>query len=544
MSGLDWLVLGTYLAAMVGMSVWLARGQRSREDYYVGGRNLPWWAVAVSTMATQTSAISFISIPAFVALRPGGGLTWLQYELAVPLAMMFVMAFLIPFFRQLELISIYEYLEMRFDRMTRLVMSGVFLISRGLATGVGVYASAVVLSVCLGIPVWQTILIIGGVTVVYDTIGGMTAVVYSDVVQMVVLVGGLVTCIIVAVGEAGGVGAVLSAFPPERLVGLQRAHGLGDGASAPFWGFLVGGFFLYVSYYGVDQSQAQRELSAPTTADTKRSLVFNGLARFPLTVLYVVMGLAVGAIYLSSPELREAVGTEKLDSLVPHFVLLRLPAGLRGVLFAAILAAAMSSLDSALNSLSAATMRDFIEPLTSRRHPSGAARDEKAETRRVLTWSKWTTVSWGAAITGFAFFVGGISSTVIEGINKVGSAFYGPILAAFLTGVLSRRSRGPAVVAGVLAGVGVNLLLWVGAERVFWMWWNLSGLVVAVVVTVFGSLLLAPPRPEQLARTTLSLAEVARRERPWLRMHAGLALYFVLILLLAGYSDDLLSYWL
>ncbi|RLB48666.1 MAG: hypothetical protein DRI90_25215 [Deltaproteobacteria bacterium] len=534
MAVLDWLVLGVYIAAMIGMSLYLSRGQESTDDYYVGGRNLPWWAVGVSTMATQTSANSFIGIPAYVALKEGGGLTWLQYELAVPLAMVFVMIFLIPLFRSLKLISVYEYLELRFDRPTRLVMSAVFLFSRGLATGIGVYASAVVLSVCLAIPIWACILIIGIVTVIYDTLGGMAAVVYSDVVQMVVLLGGLLLCIGLAVSEVGGLSAVLAAHAPERLVGIDPSHGLGDGSKAPFWGFLVGGFALYVSYYGVDQSQAQRELSAPTTDDTKRSLVFNGLARFPLTVLYIVMGLAVGAVYYADEALQAAVPRDQLDYLIPVYVLTKLPVGIRGVLFAALLAAAMSSLDSALNSLSAATMRDFIEP-----HIKGG--DQEAEGRQMLRWSKITTVLWGAAMTGFAFFVGGISDTVVEGINKLGAFFYGPILAAFLTGILDKRARGPAMIGGVVGGVLCNVVLWQLATDTFWMWWNLSGLVAAVAITTLGSRFMAPPDPAQLEGTTLTFAGVVARERPWLKMYAMLGLYFVAIVAVAGFSRQILA---
>ena len=198
MNVLDWVIILTYMSAMIGLSVYLGRSQSSEEDYFVGGRKLSWWSVGMSTMATQTSAISFISIPAFVALKEGGGLTWLQYELAVPLAIILVMAFLIPFFRKLKLVSVYEYLEWRYDPSLRSLVSLVFLISRGLSTGVGVYASGIVLSVCLGIPLWLTIVILGVVTVIYDTIGGITAVVYSDVIQMVILVGGIIICIIYA----------------------------------------------------------------------------------------------------------------------------------------------------------------------------------------------------------------------------------------------------------------------------------------------------------------------------------------------------------
>ena len=136
MNSLDWSIIITYLCAMIGLSIFLGRNQSNEEDYFVGGRKLSWWAVGISTMATQTSAISFISIPAFVALREGGGLTWLQYELAVPLAIILVMVFLIPFFRKLQLVSVYEYLEWRFGPSVRYLVSGVFLVSRGLATGV------------------------------------------------------------------------------------------------------------------------------------------------------------------------------------------------------------------------------------------------------------------------------------------------------------------------------------------------------------------------------------------------------------------------
>jgi len=534
MSTIDWAILAVYILGMVGMSMYLSRGQESADDYYVGGRNLPWWAVGISTMATQTSANSFIGIPAFVALKEGGGLTWLQYELAVPIAMIFVMVFLIPLFRSLELISVYEYLELRFDPFTRKAMSAVFLISRGLATGIGVYASAVVLEVCLGIPVWACILIIGITTIIYDTLGGMAAVVYSDVVQMVVLLVGLVLCIVMAVGETGGIAETIAAHSTDRLSGVDPRHGIGDGSKAPFWGFLVGGFVLYTSYYGVDQSQAQRELSAPTTEDTKRSLVFNGIARFPLTILYLLMGLAIGAAYHASEDLQAAVPDDRLDQLVPQFILMHLPVGVRGILFAALLAAAMSSLDSALNSLSASTMADFIEP-----HIAGASKED--HDRYMLRASKVTTVAWGTVMTVFAFFVGGISDTVVEGINKVGALFYGPILAAFLTGILDRRARGRAMLAGVVLGVGINIVLWQLNPELYWMWWNVTGLFVAVFTTSALSRLMDPPHPSKLERTTLAFEGIVERERKWLRPYVILGAYFVGILVVAWFSDDLLT---
>ena len=518
MNTLDWFVIVVYLSGMIGYSVYLGRSQTDVEDYFVGGRKLSWWSVGISTMATQTSAISFISIPAFVALKEGGGLTWLQYELALPLAIILVMVFLIPFFRRLKLVSVYEYLELRFGPSVRYLVSGVFLVSRGLATGVGVYASAIVLAVCLGIPLWSTILILGLVTVIYDTIGGITAVVYSDVIQMIILIAGIVLCIWYASDAVGGLDDVWVSFPEARRIAIDPSLGLAKaGSSVPFWPFLIGGIFLYAAYYGTDQSQVQRELSAATTADTKKSLLLNGFARFPLTLLYVVLGMVMLTVYEQSPELNSSVPYDKPDYLVPQFVLLYLPQGLRAVIFASLLSAAMSSLDSALNSLSAATMQDFIAP-------------RLKKTSRFLLISKLTTVSWGILITGFAFFVGNISETVIESINKIGSAFYGPILAAFVLGVVSRTATARSVTAGILSGVGFNLLLWIASPGTYWMWWNLFGFLIAAGVSFLISRADRSTRSENISDYVLQRTGLLKAERQWLSAYAVLFLYFIVIL--------------
>jgi len=518
MNFIDWSIIFFYLILMVGLSVYLGRGQKSEEDYYVGGRNLPWWAVGVSTMATQTSAVSFISIPAFIVLKPNGGLTFLQYELALPLALIVVMALLIPFFRKLELVSVYEYLELRFGPSVRYLLSAVFLISRALATGIGVYAIAIVLSVCLGIPLWVNILIIGIVTIIYDVIGGISAVVYSDVIQGVVLLAGIVICIVYASISVGGFENIFVSLPLERWETIDFSIGLGDGSTMPFWGLFIGGFFLYISYYGTDQSQVQRELSAPSIDDTRLSLLLNALGRFPLTVLYVFMGISVGAVYMQSSELQSSIPNDHLDYLLPQYILLHLPPGIRSILFASILAAAMSSLDSALNSLSASTMHDFI------------GKWGKLPEEKIMLMSKLTTIIWGVIITGFAFIVGDISDTVVEGINMIGSAFYGPILASFLMGLLSRRANAAGVFAGVLAGVGFNLFLWFAIPEVFWMWWNFFGLLVSIITTLIISMVTALPDEKQINSYTLVGVGMLRPERRWIWIYAFLIVYFVIIL--------------
>ncbi|MEO1483604.1 MAG: sodium/solute symporter [Myxococcota bacterium] len=514
MGVIDWTVITVYLAGMIGLSVHLGRGQEDNEDYYVGGRQLPWWAVGISVIATQSSAISFVSIPAFVGLREGGGLTWLQYELAVPLAMIFTMIVLVPYFRGLELVSVFEFLDRRFGPGTSKLLSVIFLLSRGFGTGVGVYAAAMVLSAMMKTPVAVTIVIIGVAAIIYDTIGGIAAVVWSDVIQLGLIVVGALLCIGYAVAESGGVARALSSFDPHRLVAFDPSVGVA-GETTPFWAFLVGGFFLYAAYYGTDQSQVQRVLCTPSAEEASRSLVLNGLARLPLTGLYVALGVAIGAAYAVSPELQGAVGDGPIDSVVPEFIVLFLPAGIRGILLAAILAAAMSSLDSAINSLSAVTMRDYIEPRFT------------LSSHQQLTVGKVTTVVWGVLVTAFAFAAGGIDKTVIEAINKVGSAFYGPVLATFVLGVLTRFVGGGPMIAGVLTGVGLNLVLWVFADSVHWMWWNAIGFAVTAALAIG----LAQLFPNRRPNTVPTLTDVVGSPR-FERAYGVLLVYFLVILFL------------
>ena len=519
MTFIDWGIIFVYLLSMIALGFFLGRGQSDIEAYYVGGRKFKWWLVGISTMATQTSAISFISIPAFVALKNNGGLSWLQYELALPLSMIVIMVFLIPFFRELKLVSIYEYLDQRFNKNVRIIVSITFLLSRGLGTGVALYAAAIVLSVCSGLSIGITILTLGVATVIYDVLGGIRAVIYSDIIQMIVLVIGLVVCVFTAADMVGGFSNFLIDVPNERMQAIVPSTGLNGETDVPFWAFLIGGFFLYLSYYGTDQSQAQRGLSASSVNDVKKALMLNGILRFPLTCLYVFLGLAMLAVWSNSNELQALVPSDKPDYLVPYFIVTELPEGLKGVLFAALLAATMSSLDSSLNSLSAVTTRDFIQPKIN---------DEK----KLFRLSKIVTLSWGCVITFFAFWVGGIADTVIEGINKIGSAFYGPILATFLLGILIKRITSISILYGLFCGVVFNLVLWVFFTAIHWMWWNVCGFFVTSIVSLAISFFTNhnPNKADEISSLTLNFKQIATREKQWLPVYWLLALYFVLIL--------------
>ena len=519
---LDAIVFVVYFAGLISMSWYFGRSQTTQEDYYVGGRDLPWWAVGLSTAATQSSAIGFMSIPAFIALKEGGGLKILQGEFILPLAMIFIMVTLIPFFRKLELVSVYDYLSRRFDPSVKYLISGVFLLSRGIGTAVGLYMTAIVFSTVMEMPLWLTTVLIGGITLVYDAIGGIKAVVYSDVVQMGVLLVGAVVVVGYAIGEVGGLTAfqaTLSEHLAPRLTVLDfEHHGFGDGGDFAFWPQFFGGFFLLASYYGCDQTQTQRELSASSLDETRKSLVFNGFFRFPLSLLYAGIGLALGAYVATHPEFVgrvEALG--KVDYVLPLFIMEQIPHGLKALIFVAVLAAAMSSLDSSINSLSAATLTDFVNPLLLKGQPSE---------RQFLLLSKATTVIWGALVTVLAFYVGDISSTVIESIGIVGSAFYGPILAAFVAGVGIPIIGSRAIFVGILAGVTFNGVLHFYFSEIFWMWWNLIGCGVTVGVALVWALIDRGNGPGEKQSTYLIWnTDLLSGERAWIRTYAMLVVY-------------------
>ncbi|MCK5106828.1 MAG: sodium:solute symporter [Elusimicrobiales bacterium] len=484
MNGLDWFIFIGYMVGMVALAVYLGKSQKNEKDYYVGGNDINYWAIGISTMATQCSTNSLLGAPAFVISV--GGLLWLQYELAVPLAMIAVMVLLIPFFRKQSIISVYEYLEKRFGPGTRTLLSVLFQFLRAFSTGVTVYGISIVLQHIIGIPFWIAVLCLGIITVIYDFFGGMKAVVYSDVIQMIILYTGIIFCLYFAISLVGGWSEMWRLFPSDMAKTIDlTGHGFGDGKTFAFWPMLFGGLFLYVSYYGCDQTQVQRELSSKSLDDTNMSLFINGIFRFPLVITYCFVGVAIGAYIIKNPAFLNlltdsSTGAVNYNLAVPVFVLEYLPHGVIGLIIVALFAAAMSSLDSTINSLSAVTVRDIIE-----RFWIKGSLDEK----RQLLWSRLTTVFWGGMCITFSFFVGNISNSIIESINKIGSLANGPILATFLLAILTRRATGTGTVIGILAGFCANLYLWIAHPEISWLWWNVSGCFITFTVGYYASII-------------------------------------------------------
>jgi len=500
MNWLDYTIVGLYILFFLGMGYFF-KDNKDSKDYFLGGRSMGWFPLSLSTMATQLSAISFISAPAFVGLKLGGGMKWLTFEFAVPLAMVGIMLFVIPPLFRSGVVSIYEFVERRFSPSTRLVLSVVFQISRALGTGVMVYTIAIILQAVLDIDYIYTILIISVITIIYSWQGGMKAVVWGDAIQMILLFGGLLVCLFYGwylVQEAGG---LTSGFPKERLEVIDFNLGIGEDQEYGFWPMIIGGLFLYISYYGCDQTQAQRMLSAKSEKTIRQLLLANGLLRFPVVLIYCTMGLIIGGLVTLSPDFMGDIAATtqkhfpadyassgfKADLMIPVFIVRYLPHGLIGLLMVAIMSAAMSSLSSTVNSLSAVSVEDFFN--------RGKRKLEGAKYMRI---SKLMVVFWGVVCIAFSFLFGGSKSTVIEIINAIGSVFYGPVLVTFLLAIFSKKVNHVGMNAGIITAVLINLLFSSTIQQifnidlgfdVFWIWLNFTGVIISLVVAYLVSAL-------------------------------------------------------
>lgn len=467
MASLDWLVITIYLLGLLMLAWYLGKGQSDNSEYYLGGGNIPPWALATSVIATQCSTNSLLGAPAFVGFSEGGGMRWLQYEMALPLAMLFL-GFLFVQIKNKHHISIYAFLEDRLGVECRLLASGSFLFFRGIATGVTVYGVASVLQLVTELSYLEAVIALMALTIIYDVSGGIKAVVYSDVIQMVLLVAAIAIALIMLWGGISEQTHLMH----ERSTILDSGWGF-SGDQYGLWPMLFGGLFLYMAYYGCDQSQAQRILAAKDRKSALHVLWLNGLFRFPLVLLYCLLGLGLAAYSVSDPDFIQGLpltanGQPNINLAFPFYVLKNFPAGLVGLIIVGIFAAAMSSIDSALNSLSASTIDDFI------------LRFKPIPERSQLLLSKLVTLFWGIFAIVFSYQVENIAATILEAINKIGSLINGPVLSLFIIAVFFQHVGARIAIFGFCMGLGLNLVLWLGFPNISWLWWNLFGCLTSL----------------------------------------------------------------
>jgi len=296
MSSIDWLVLAITLASIVFYGIWKSRGQKNIEGYLLADKQMPWYQVGFSVMATQASAITFLSAP---GLAYSDGLRFVQFYFGLPLAMIVLCVTFIPIFHKLNVYTAYEYLERRFDNKTRSLTAFLFLLQRGLSTGITIYAPSIILSSILHVPIQYTTLIMGTLVILYTVYGGTKAVSYTQMFQMAIIFSGLTMAGVLVVRMLPeGVGftdALQIAGKMGRTKALDLSFDLSDKYN--IWSGIIGGLFLQLSYFGTDQSQVGRYLTGSSVAQSRLGLVMNGLVKIPMQFLILLIGVLVFAFY-------------------------------------------------------------------------------------------------------------------------------------------------------------------------------------------------------------------------------------------------------
>jgi SSS family solute:Na+ symporter len=481
---LDWLVLAAYFAATMVFGLWLGRRQKDARDYFLADRTVPWWAILLSVVATETSALTFISVPALAYL---GDLTFLQIALGYIIGRVVVAYTLLPRYFQGELVTAYALLERRFGLATRRFASVAFLFTRVLGDSVRVFATSIPIALLLAAAVPPeiskpvAILLLGLTTIAYTVHGGARAVIWTDVLQTVVfLVGGVVSLWLVGAAVDGGWTTIAaSAEAGDKLrfldlhLGLDRPHTLAAG--------LLGGAFLSMASHGADQLIVQRLLSSRSLAEARLALIGSGVVVFLMMGLFLLVGVGIHAVYAG-----QAFASP--DEIFPRFILEHMPAGLAGLVVAAILAAAMSTISSSLNSLAAVSLVDLYLPLVGR-----SAADVS------LVAARRASMIWAVVLVGGALLYRDPKTPVVEVALAVASFTYGALLGAFLLAIVAPRARQPHAIAGMATGMAAMAVV-VFAEHlgldaiagIAWPWFVLIG--TSVTVGVGAALATLAPR--------------------------------------------------
>ncbi|MFN7949826.1 MAG: sodium:solute symporter [Blastocatellia bacterium] len=552
---LDWLVVAAYLIYIVYDGLRLTKKSHEVEGYFLANRSLPWWAVGLSVMATQLSAITLVGT---TGQAYADGMRFIQFYFGLPLAMIVLCVTVVPFFYRAKVYTAYEYLERRFDAKTRALASLCFLFQRALSCGVIIAAPSVILSIVLGWNEITTILVMGLSTTLYTMFGGVQAVTWTDVKQMVVIFTGMFVCLFIIISQfPEGVSvteALRVAGAAGRLKTVDTSFNLNE--TYTLWSGLIGGMFLALSYFGCDQSQVQRFLTSRSVSEGRTSLLMSAFVKIPMQFVILFIGVMVFVFYqFQKPPMifnqveaakmaqspysneyevlkaeydlafaaREKAATElagaspdsnaaimlrqnyvesnnalndvrkraielvkratgsanftDVNYVFPTFVTKYMPAGVVGLIIAAIFAAAMSSIAAELSALSTATVIDFY-----RRHLKPEAPD-----REYLMVAKLATGFWGIFACVVAVYASRLGS-LIEVVNKFGSYFYGSLLGVFVLAIGTRRATGRGAFWGLLAGLASVWLVSLRYPKVSFLWYNLLGCVAVVTVGMLLSL--------------------------------------------------------
>ncbi len=466
---IDLAVIVVYMLGVVFFGYYFGRKQKDIRDYFLSDRDVPWWAISFSIVATETSTVTFISVPGFAFLND---FRFMQLVIGYMIGRLVIVWLLLPLYFKGELFTVYQVLDQKFGGTVKRAAASLFLLTRSLADGFRLYATAVVLVALTGWGDVTSILIVGAVTILYTYLGGMSAVIWTDVIQLFIyLIGAAVAAWILATDIHGGWAGVWAAGAAagkfnwwDFTFSLSKSY--------TFWSGIIGGAFLTTATHGTDQLMVQRYLCAKSQRQATGALLFSGLVIFTQFLLFLLIGVMLFLFYQSNslpPEVASAP-----DRIFPHFIVTKLPAGVVGLVVAAIFAAAMSTLSSSLNSSASTSVVDFYRPLNPSRSEG-----------HYLSVSRWLTATWGLVQIAVAILAIALSKMVVNEVLGIASFTNGPILGVFLLGGRRRPVRQSSALAGLLAGIGV--MLFVRAfSPVSWQWYVLIGSTVTFAAGILA----------------------------------------------------------
>jgi solute:Na+ symporter, SSS family len=534
MSTIDWTILITTLTSIIIYGIYKSRTTKNLEGYFLSNRSLPWYLVLLSIMGTQASAVTFLTGP---GQAYSDGMRFVQYYFGLPLAMIVISIFFVPVFSKLKVYTAYEFLENRFDVKTRTFTSALFLLSRGLSTGVSIFAPSLVLSSLMGWNIYYTNLVMGGLLIIYTMSGGAKAVAHTQKLQMIIVFVALFLTGYLAVkllpeavsftdalkvgGQNGKMNIITTGFTDKGFDWKDKYN---------IWSGLIGGFFLALSYFGTDHSQVGRYLTAKNVKESRKGLLINGLVKVPMQFFILLIGILIfsfyqytkGPVYFDKVTQEQAKQTIKKDSLnmlesqyntafaLPDkaeanairktyagvmkramknddtkdtnfiflwFVKENLPLGLIGLIFAIIFLAAWGSIAAALNSLAACTVIDFHKKFF-------VKKETDLDDYKI---SQWYTLAWGIFSIIISMFAYNIGNSLIEAVNIIGSLFYGVILGVFLVAFWLKFIKGDAVFYAAIISELLVIVIY-RMDVISFLWLN----VIGALLVIFFSILLQP----------------------------------------------------
>ena len=496
MKALDLAIIFGYLIGIVLFGSWFARKQKTTRDYFLGGRSVPWWAVAFSIVATETSTITFISVPG-IAFARGGNFEFLQLVFGYLLGRVVISLVFIPSYFRGELLTVYQLLDRRFGSKIKVLAASLFVVMRNMADGIRLLLTAIVLAAVytsfkpaanVEAIIIVSVVLIGLSMIVFTYFGGMEAVIWVEVVQLAIYIAGAIAATLILANSIEGGTATASALGNRFAKFKILDFSLNFTKTYTFWAGLIGGCFLTMSTHGTDQYLVQRYLCTDRPRRAAAALLTSGVIVLAQFIGFLFIGVLLFAFYQPfaaaeySTTILPAFPFSGSDRVFPDFITRHLPTGLSGLVVAAIFAAAMSS---SLNSIAATAVNDLYKPL----------KPDRSD-KHYLKVSHLLTLIWGVVQILFALIFSRWNRSALDQALSIASLINGPVLGVFLVGTFLRRvSQAPALI-GMLTSIGAMLYIFF-MTPIAWTWYVFIGSLITVVVSGLASLAFAPAPPDR-----------------------------------------------